>query len=222
MITANKNATAAKILGSSAMKFRNIILSITTLIFLAGCNSSVTPITSSSPPAKFTPYEMPYVVGSGDQLDIRVWRNPELSVSVPVRPDGIIAIPLAGEVEAAGKTTKELTDEITSKLSEYLKQPTVTVIVTDTSSTEFTQRVRVTGAVASPLSIPWREGMTVLDLVLQAGGTTEFANENNARLVRKTASGIEVYPVHLEDILKLGKLDTNYSLAPSDIITVPE
>ena len=222
MITANKNATAAKMLGSSAMKFRNIILSITTLIFLAGCNSSVTPITSSSPPAKFTPNEMPYVVGSGDQLDIRVWRNPELSVSVPVRPDGIIAIPLAGEVEAAGKTTKELTDEITSKLSEYLKQPTVTVIVTDTSSTEFTQRVRVTGAVASPLSIPWREGMTVLDLVLQAGGTTEFANENNARLVRKTASGIEVYPVHLEDILKLGKLDTNYSLAPSDIITVPE
>ncbi len=204
------------------MKIRNIILSITTLIFLTGCNSSITPITSSSPPDKFTPNEMPYVVGSGDQLDIRVWRNPELSVSVPVRPDGIIAIPLAGEVEAAGKTTKELTDEITSKLSEYLKQPTVTVIVTDTSSTEFTQRVRVTGAVTSPLSIPWREGMTVLDLVLQAGGTTEFANENNARLVRKTASGIEVYPVHLEDILKLGKLDTNYSLAPSDIITVPE
>ena len=222
MITANKNATAAKMLGSSAMKFRNIILSITTLIFLAGCNSSVTPITSSSPPAKFTPNEMPYVVGSGDQLDIRVWRNPELSVSVPVRPDGIIAIPLAGEVEAAGKTTKELTNEITNKLSEFLKQPTVTVIVTDTSSTEFTQRVRVTGAVVSPLSIPWREGMTVLDIVLQAGGTTEFANENEARLVRKTSSGIEVYPIDLEDILKRGKLDTNYSLAPSDIITVPE
>ena len=204
------------------MKIRNIILSITTLIFLAGCNSSVTPITSSSPPDAFTPNATPYVVGNGDQLDIRVWRNPELSVSVPVRPDGIIAIPLAGEIEAAGKTTQELTGEITTKLSEYLKQPTVTVIVTDTSSTEFTQRVRVTGAVASPISIPWREGMTVLDVVLQAGGTTEFANENNARLVRKTASGIEVYPVDLEEILKQGTLDTNYSLAPSDIITVPE
>ncbi len=204
------------------MKIRNLILFITTLLFLTGCNSSVTPITSTSPPESYTPSVTPYVVGSGDQLDIRVWRNPELSVSVPVRPDGIIAMPLAGEIAAAGKTTKELTAEITTSLSEFLKQPTVTVIVTNTNSTEFTQRVRVTGAVASPISIPWREGMTVLDLVLQAGGITEFANENSARLFRKTPTGIEVYPVRLEDILKLGKLDTNYPLAPSDIITVPE
>lgn len=204
------------------MNIRNFILYITTLVFLTGCNSSVTPITSSSPPESYSANVTPYIVGNGDRLDIRVWRNPELSVSVPVRPDGIIAIPLAGEVQAAGKTTKELTNEITARLSEYLKQPTVTVIVTDTTSTEFSQRVRVTGAVAAPLSVPWREGMTVLDLVLQAGGTTEFANENSARLVRKTASGIEVYPVYLEDILKRGKLDTNHSLAPSDIITVPE
>lgn len=203
------------------MKTRILSISALTVLFLTGCNS-IAPVTQTAPPENFSVETQPYIIGNNDRLDIRVWRNPEISVEVPVRPDGIIAIPLAGEIEAKGKTTAQLKDEITEKLSDYLKQPNVTVIVTEASSVHFSQRVRVTGAVASPISVPWRQGMTVLDLVLQSGGTTEFADENNARLYRKTADGIQVYPIYLDDILKQGKLDTNYSLAPSDIITVPE
>lgn len=191
-------------------------------LFITGCATQNTVVTATTVPITQEQVIPDYILGNGDKLDIRVWRNPELSVSLPVRPDGKISIPLAGEVIAAGKSTAELTSTLVDKLSVYIKQPQVTVIVTDPLSAEFIQRVRITGAISNPMSTPWRSGMTVLDLVLLAGGTTDFASESKALLYRKNGNDMSVYPINLEDILKKGKLDTNYTLTPSDIITVPE
>ena len=163
-----------------------------------------------------------YQIGVGDQLRIDVWGNDKLSLEVPVRPDGKISMSLIGDVLAAGKTTESLGASISTELLEYIKNPQVSVIVTSPSSSDFQHRIRVTGAVNSPQSVPYRKGMTVLDLVLLAGGANEFALPNNSKLYRKSQGEVKVYPIYLDDILKAGKLESNYMLAPSDIVTVPE
>ncbi len=166
--------------------------------------------------------EEEYLIGVGDELDVRVWRNPDLSTEVPVRPDGRISTPLVGDIVAAGVSTEDLARSIENQLSQFIRNPQVTVVVSNASSVDFQQRVRVTGAVMDPTSMAYRDGMTVLDLVLEAGGTNEFAVPNRTKLYRKTATGTKVYPVYLSDILNKGQLETNYPLLPSDIITVPE
>ncbi|QGG80110.1 sugar ABC transporter substrate-binding protein [Litorivicinus lipolyticus] len=164
----------------------------------------------------------PFEVGAGDVIEVRVWRSPELSVSGPVRSDGMFALPLIGSIQVAGRTPEDVKTEIETKLTEFVASPEVTVIVANTSSDEFTNRVRVTGAVGSPLSLSWRKDMTVLDLVLLAGGANDFAAPQKTVLYRKTENGVTAYPVYLDDILYGGKLATNYNLMPSDILTVPE
>ncbi|RYE52493.1 MAG: sugar ABC transporter substrate-binding protein [Sphingobacteriales bacterium] len=163
-----------------------------------------------------------YRIGVGDMLQVSVWRNAELSMAVPVRPDGKISMPLVGDIVAANLTTKQLSANIVESLASYVKSPQVTIIVTNPSSSDFQLRVRITGAVRSPQSIPYREGMTVLDLVLLAGGPNEFASANKAKLYRKVNNETKVYPVYLGDLLEDGKVDSNYPLQPSDILTVPE
>lgn len=163
-----------------------------------------------------------YKIGVSDILTVVVWKSPELSTEAPVRPDGRISVPLGGDVVASGKGVEELSADIATKLSAYVRNPVVTVMVKDPVSAEFARRVRVTGAVDLPQSIQHKEGMTVLDLVLLAGGLTEFAKGNGAKLYRTVDDKVEVYPVNLDDILKRGNIKTNYLLAPSDIITVPE
>ncbi len=164
----------------------------------------------------------PYTIGISDQLNVSVWRNPELSMVVPVRPDGKISIPLVGDVVAAGKEVPALAKEIETSLDKYIRNPQVTVIVTAANNAEYNNRVRITGAVVQPVSVPHREYMTVLDLVLEAGGLTEFASGNNAKLYRKTPDGVKSYAVHLNSIMKKGDVRTNYELMPTDIIAVPE
>lgn len=163
-----------------------------------------------------------YLIGVGDSLVVNVWRNPELSLTVPVRPDGKISMPLVGDIQAADRTATALSRYIETRLTDYIRSPQVTVIISNPDSVDFQRRVRITGAVSSPQSLPYRNGMTVLDLVLLAGGTTDFASLNNARLYRKVGDQVKVYPIHLNDLINKGRLDTNYSLQPSDIITVPE
>lgn len=163
-----------------------------------------------------------YRIGVGDALQISVWRNPELSLSVPVRPDGKISMPLIGDIMAAGTTAPGLSDVIVKSLSSYVKNPQVTVIITNPSSSDFQRRVRITGAVESPQSIAYREGMTVLDLVLIAGGPSEFASANRAKLYRNVNGQVKVYKIKLDDLINDGDLATNYSLQPSDIVSVPE
>lgn len=163
-----------------------------------------------------------YQIGVGDNLSVNVWRNPELSLTVPVRPDGMISLPLVGDIRAAGVTANSLSESLQKELVNFIRNPQVTVIVASAGSADFQHRVRITGAVAEPLSIPHRGGMTVLDLVLEAGGLNEFALPNKAVLYRKTDTEIAQYRVRLGDILKKGDLSTNYELSPSDILIVPE
>ncbi|MBV1878333.1 MAG: polysaccharide export protein [Pseudomonadales bacterium] len=163
-----------------------------------------------------------YRIGVSDSLKISVWHNPELSTDVVVLPDGNISVPLAGDVRAVGETTESLADTITAVLDTFIRAPKVTVSVLNASSSEYLQRVRITGAVNNPLSLNYRRGLTVLDIVLLAGGPTPFAKPNKALLYRKENDEIKVYPVKLTDILTKGRLETNYSVLPSDIITVPE
>lgn len=187
------------------------------LVLLAGCSSK--PIT---PPPTDMGVLDEYQIGVGDTLRINVWRNEELSSDVPVRPDGKISLPLVGDITAAGHTTRELSVNLTEALTEFVRNPQVTVIVTNPSSSDFQRRVRITGAVQSPQSVAYREGMTVLDLVLMAGGPNEFASANKAKLYRKVEGELNVYPIHLDDLIEKGKVETNYPLQPSDIVTVPE
>ena len=199
------------------MKYLVILLSV----LMTACAAER--LESGPPPA---PQEFAtdksYRIGVGDELKIQVWRNDELSVQVPVRPDGKMSSPLVGDVVAAGLSTAELAKVITDKLAAYVRNPEVTVIVTNPASADFLRRVRVTGAVRSPTSATYRQGMTVLDLVLQAGGLTDFAAPGKARLYRTVDGRTKIYPVNLEGILQRGDLSTNYTLYPSDVVTVPE
>lgn len=163
-----------------------------------------------------------YVLGPTDTVRVSVWRNEDLSITVPVRPDGKVSVPLIGDVQASGKTPEGLASDIERQLASYIRQPQVSVVVTSMGSHEFIDRVRVTGAVEQPLSMPHRAGMTVLDIVLQAGGTNQFAAENNAMLYRKVGNDVVAIPVKLDDILNRGDVKTNYPLRPGDILSVPE
>ena len=163
-----------------------------------------------------------YRIGVDDRLQVSVWRNPELSLTVPVRPDGRISVPLLGDVRAGGRLPEEVAADIETRLKAYLREPKVAVILVELRSHEFISRVRVTGAVRQPVSIPWRQGMTVLDAVLQAGGVTDFASANRTRLYRKGETRAETFDIKLESILKRGDLETNLDVRPGDIITVPE
>ena len=163
-----------------------------------------------------------YLLGPTDVVQISVWRNEDLSTSVPVRPDGRISMPLIGDIKATGKTPEQLSNEIEDGLSAYIREPQVTVVVSSMGSHEFTERVRVTGAVRQAVSVPHRAGMTVLDMVLNAGGATPFADLNDAMLYRSMKGEVVAIPIRLGDILNKGIVETNYPMRPGDILTVPE
>lgn len=193
------------------------LLAVICIGSLGACASNTAP-----PPAATTAdvgFADEYLIGVGDTLSINVWRNADLSIQVPVRPDGRISVPLAGDIDVGNKTPEAVGANITELLGKFIRDPYVTVIVTTMGSDEYRSRVRVTGAVNAPLSTPYRQGMTVLDVVLEAGGLTEFANASKASLYRKNGERI---PVDLRGILNRGDMSTNYSLIPGDVITVPE
>lgn len=197
-------------------KFLQLVL---VSFLLVACSSNKNVI---MPPVSDGGSHEEYRLGVGDAIEINVWRNADLSRSVQVRPDGKITLPLVGDIVAADLTTTQLSQNITASLSGYVKSPQVTVIVVNSSSTDFQRRVRITGAVKSPQSLPFREGMTVLDLVLLAGGPNEFASSNKAKLYRKVNGVVKVYPIKLDDLMNDGDVVTNYPLQPADIVTVPE
>ncbi len=163
-----------------------------------------------------------YRIGVDDEVHVNVWKNPDLSVKVPVRPDGNISVPLIGDVAVGGRMPTEVAQIIKKRLNVYLRDPQVTVILSKLQSHKYISRVRITGAVSKPVSIPFRQGMTVLDAVLEAGGVNKFASADGTKLYRKLGKKSEVKPVKLKQILKKGDLSTNWPLAPGDVITVPE
>jgi len=193
-------------------------------VLLSGCMGGGRP--ELPPAAAVAGREAPseeYVIGPMDQLQIFVWRNPELSADVQVRPDGRITTPLIADMPAVGKTPAMLADDLKYALGEYIKDPIVSVIVKNFSGT-FSQQVRIVGATEKPASIPYRANMTVLDAMIAVGGLSEMAAGNRARLVRydrRTGRQAE-YKVRLGDLLKNGDISANVRLEPGDVIIIPE
>lgn len=162
-----------------------------------------------------------YVIGPGDVLRIFVWENPDLSVTVPVRPDGRISVPLLQDVEAAQKTPPQVAQEIKTGLSEFIKQPEVTVIVTEFVG-PYSEQVRVVGEAVKPQAIPYRVRMSVLDVMIAAGGLTQFAAGNRALIVRRVDNHTEQLPVKLDSLLKDGDISANVQMRPGDILVIPQ
>ncbi|MBN2972292.1 polysaccharide export protein [Roseomonas aeriglobus] len=164
-----------------------------------------------------------YVIGPLDQLQIFVWRNPELTADVQVRPDGRITVPLVTDMPAVGKTPTMLADDLKLALGEYIKDPIVSVIVKNFAGT-FSQQVRIVGATEKPASIPYRANMTLLDAMIAVGGLNQFAAGNRARLVRfdKTTGKQREYAVKLGSLLKNGDSRANVRLEPGDVIIIPQ
>lgn len=192
------------------------LLALATL-FLAGCST----LGSHPPaPASMQEQEHRYKIGPLDTLNIQVWRNPELSATVTVRPDGRISSPLVEDLVAAGKSPVELSREIEKALSRVIRDPAVTVIVSGFQGT-FGEQIRIVGEAARPQAVPYRQNMTVLDVMIQVGGMTDFADGNAAVLVRG-AEGGKQYGIRLKDLLKRGDISANVGVRPGDIIIVPQ
>ena len=200
-------------------------LAITLLII--SCASSPPPAAPAPTPASGTPATPAksvvgpdYIIGPGDTLQIFVWRNPELSVQVPVRPDGKISTPLVEDMVAVGKTPPQLARDMEGVLGEYVRSPKVNIIVT-TAASAFSL-VKVVGQVAHPQALPYREGMTVLDAVLEVGGLGQFASGNRARIVRMVNGKETVIHVKLADLVNDGAVKENVALKPGDVLVVPQ
>lgn len=162
-----------------------------------------------------------YRIGPGDALNIFVWRNPDLTASVPVRPDGRISVPLIEDLNVTGKTPSALSREIETHLGQYVQDPIVTVIVTGFVG-PFNQQVRVVGEATAPQAIPYRANMTLLDVMIAVGGLTPFADGNGSTLIRVVEGEQTQYNVQLADLVKDGDIEANVEVLPGDVIIVPE
>lgn len=190
------------------------------LLLCAGCSGS-RPLVAPAAPAGPAP---DYVIGPGDTLSVVVYRAPELGASVPVRPDGRISLPLVQEVEAAGRTPIQLGQAIEDRLRKYVREPNVSVLVQSFVGPS-SQRVRVIGEAAQPLAIPYREGMTVLDVMIEARGLTRFAAGNSAEIIRRNGSleaPRSVIRVRLSDLLLDGDISQDVPMRPGDTLVIPQ
>ena len=196
------------------------ILMILAALVVAGCDGR-----KELPPASAVaeaPQQAPlYRIGPGDQLNIFVWQNPELSTNVPVRPDGRISLPLLEDLVAADKTPTDLAREVEVLLARYVKDPFVTVIVTSFVG-PYTEQIRVVGQAASPQAIPYRANMSLLDAMIAVGGLTSFAAGNRGTLVRTSEGQRKEYRVRIDDLLNDGDISANVQLLPGDVIIIPQ
>jgi polysaccharide export outer membrane protein len=184
---------------------------------LTACSS-----TSDFPPAPTlaATQDYTYIVGPLDNLNIIVWRNPELSMSVPVRPDGKFSTPLIDELVAQGKNSVQIARDIEKNLEKYVRDPVVTVIVTGFVG-PFDQQIRVVGEAAKPQALPFRQYMTLLDVMIAVGGLTDFADGNAATIMR-TDEGGKQYSVRLRDLIRRGDISANVQMKPGDILIIPQ
>ncbi|HSD35909.1 MAG TPA: XrtA/PEP-CTERM system exopolysaccharide export protein [Rhodocyclaceae bacterium] len=191
-----------------------VILASFTLV-LTGCASSY-----PAAPATAASSDYNYVIGPGDTVDIVVWRNPELSMSVPVRPDGKITTPLVEDLPASGKSGKVLARDIEKALANYIRDPVVTVVVTGFVG-PYSEQIRVVGEAARPQVLSYRLQMSLLDVMIAVGGLTDFADGNHATILR-TSEGNKQYSVRLRDLLKRGDVSANVEVKPGDVLVIPQ
>jgi len=184
---------------------------------LAGCASGPD---FPPAPASASVQDYTYIIGAGDSVNIIVWRNPELSMSVPVRPDGKVAAPLVDEIIAQGKTSVELARDVEKQLSKYVRDPVVTVLVTSFVG-PYGEQIRVLGEAAKPQFLSYKKDMTILDVMIAVGGLTDFADGNRATILR-TSEGNKQYVVRLKDLVKRGDVSANVEMKPGDILIVPQ
>ncbi len=185
-------------------------------LLLAACSSNSYP---PAPASAATP-DYKYVIGPLDVVNIVVWRNPELSMTVPVRPDGRISTPLVEDVPALGKNPEQLGRDLEKALSKYIRDPVVTVIVSNFVGPT-TEQVRIIGEAAKPQAVAYRQNMTVLDVMIVVGGLTDFADGNRAVLVRGSEQGKQ-YRVRLSDLVRRGDISANVDVRPGDVIIIPQ
>jgi polysaccharide export outer membrane protein len=204
------------ILQSKSIKWLALAAVALSALTLGGCAST-----------GHTPVEQPkvatpdYLIGPGDNVNIIVWRNPEVSMSVPVRPDGKITTPLVEDLPASGKTSTELARDIEKALAKFIQQPVVTVIVTGFVGT-YDEQIRVIGQAAKPQALSYRSDMSLMDVLIAVGGVTEFASGNKASILRKVDGKIQKMPVRLDDLIKQGDISANVSMRPGDVLVIPE
>jgi len=199
--------------GDSFIAWR-ILMSVAILLSLAGC--------TSYPPApkEAMTGEYEYVIGPLDTINIIVWRNPELSMVVPVRPDGKITAPLVDDLVAQGKTPTALAKELEKALGKFIREPVVTVVVTNFAGPA-SEQIRVIGEAAKPQALPYRKGLTLLDVMITVGGLTPFADGNRATISRG-AEGGKSYSVRLRDLVTRGEIAANVEMRPGDILIIPQ
>ena len=181
---------------------------------LVGCGSH--------PPApdKVASPDYNYLIGSLDALQIIVWRNPDLSTTVPVRPDGKVSVPLVEDLTAIGKTPTQLARDVEKAMSRFIRDPVVTVLVTQFNG-PYGEQIRVVGEAARPQALPYRQRMTLLDVMIAVGGLTDFADGNNASVLR-TAEGGRQYRVRLKDLVRRGDVSANVEMRPGDVVIIPQ
>ena len=182
---------------------------------LVGCASSLPPAPPLAADAEYN-----YVLGAGDSVNIEVWRNPELSMSVPIRPDGKITTPLVEDLVAQGKDTSTLARDIEKELAKFIREPVVTVIATSFAG-PYSEQIRVVGEASEPRILPYNQKMTLLDVMIAVGGLTEFAVGNSATILR-TGEGNKQYSVRIKDLIKRGDVSANVEMRPGDVLIIPQ
>lgn len=192
------------------------LVAVAVVLLLAACSSNSYP---PAPASAATP-DYKYLIGPLDVVNIVVWRNPELSMTVPVRPDGRISTPLVEDVPALGKNPEQLGRDLEKALSKYIRDPVVTVIVSNFVGPS-TEQVRIIGEAAKPQAVSYRQNMTVLDVMIVVGGLTDFADGNRAVLVRGSEQGKQ-YRVRLSDLVRRGDISANVDVRPGDVIIIPQ
>lgn len=192
-----------------------VLISVVFFI-VGGCAAPINTSTVSD-----VPIDRDYLIGAGDSVNILVWRNPDVSLTVTVRPDGKITTPLVEDLLANGKTATELARDIEKVLGKYIQQPVVTVIVTSFVG-PYSEQIRVIGEAGKPQALPYRQGMSLMDLLIAVGGITDFAAGNKANIIRMKDGKPQKIRVRLNDLLKDGDMAANVALHPGDVLIIPE
>ena len=185
------------------------------LVFLTGCSGTFPP----APQRAATP-QYNYLIGPLDTINIVVWRNPDLSMSVPVRPDGKVTVPLVEDLPVLGKDSTQLARDIEKRLARYIRDPVVTVIVTGFGG-PYSEQIRVVGEAARPQALPYKQKMTLLDVMIAVGGLTDFADGNHAVVLRTQENGKQ-YGVRLADLVRRGDVSANVEMKPGDVLIIPQ